>query len=65
LPGIAAILRVRDGTSFVIDGPFTETREQIAGHFPIDAKDRDERSAEKGTVPLEKQDLSASEEPLT
>ncbi len=35
----AAIVRVRDGKSFVTDGPFIETREQLAGYFLIDAKD--------------------------
>ena len=29
----AAIVRVRDGKSVVTDGPFIETREQIAGYF--------------------------------
>ena len=38
----AAIVRVRDGKSFVTDGPFIETREQIAGYFLIHAKDIDE-----------------------
>jgi hypothetical protein len=38
----AAIVRVRDGKSVVTDGPFIETREQIAGYFLIHAKDRDE-----------------------
>jgi len=35
----AAIVRVRDGKPFVTDGPFIETREQLAGYFLIDAKD--------------------------
>ena len=35
----AAIVRVRDGKSFVTDGPFIETREQLAGYFLIDATD--------------------------
>ena len=35
----AAIVRVRDGKPFVTDGPFIETREQVAGYFLIDAKD--------------------------
>jgi hypothetical protein len=38
----AAIVRVREGKPFVTDGPFVETREQIAGYFLIHAKDRDE-----------------------
>jgi hypothetical protein len=35
----AAIVRVRDGKSVVTDGPFIETREQIAGYFLIHARD--------------------------
>jgi hypothetical protein len=38
----AAIVRVRDGKPFVTDGPFIETREQIAGYFLIHAKDLDD-----------------------
>ena len=38
----AAIVRVRDGKKFVTDGPFVETREQIAGYFLIHAKDLDD-----------------------
>ena len=40
----AAIVRVRDGKPFVTDGPFIETREQLAGYFLIDAKDPTSRS---------------------
>lgn len=47
----AAIIRVRDGKSFVTDGPFIETREQIAGYFLIDAKDLDEAIAIAARVP--------------
>lgn len=36
------IVRVRDGKSTVTDGPFIETKEQLAGYFLIDAKDREE-----------------------
>jgi hypothetical protein len=38
----AAIVRVRDDKKFVTDGPFVETREQIAGYFLIQAKDLDD-----------------------
>ena len=38
----AVIVRVREGKSFVADGPFIETREQLAGYFLIDAKDLNE-----------------------
>jgi hypothetical protein len=47
----AAIVRVRDGKSFVTDGPFVETREQIAGYFLIDAKDLDEAIGIAARVP--------------
>lgn len=36
------IVRVREGKPLVTDGPFAETREQLAGYFLIDAKDLDE-----------------------
>ena len=38
----AVMVRVREGKPLVTDGPFIETREQIAGYFLIDAKDFDE-----------------------
>ena len=38
----AVIVRVREGKSLVTDGPFIETREQLAGYFLIDAKDLNE-----------------------
>lgn len=38
----AAVVRVRDGKSTVTDGPFAETKEQLAGYFLIDAKDLNE-----------------------
>lgn len=41
----AAIVRVREGKPIVTDGPFIETREQMAGYFLIEAKDRDEAVA--------------------
>lgn len=36
------IVRVRDGKSAMIDGPFIETKEQLAGYFLVDANDQDE-----------------------
>jgi hypothetical protein len=47
----ALIVRVRDGKQFVTDGPFAETREQLAGYFLINAKDRDEAIAIAARVP--------------
>ena len=36
------LVRVRDGKPMVTDGPFMETKEQLAGYFLVDAKDRGE-----------------------
>jgi hypothetical protein len=38
----AVMVRVREGKPLLTDGPFIETREQIAGYFLIDAKDLNE-----------------------
>jgi hypothetical protein len=40
--GDATTVRVRDGETLITDGPFTETREQIAGFDILDCKDLDE-----------------------
>lgn len=34
----AVMVRVREGTPLVTDGPFIETREQIAGYFLVNAR---------------------------
>lgn len=47
----AAIVRVRDGKPLVTDGPFIETREQIAGYFLINAKDLNEAISIAARVP--------------
>jgi hypothetical protein len=47
----AVIVRVRDGKQLVTDGPFIETREQVAGYFLIEAKDIDEAIAIANRVP--------------
>jgi hypothetical protein len=38
----ATSVRARDGKRLVTDGPFAETREQLAGFFLIEARDLDE-----------------------
>jgi len=38
----ATSVQVRDGRRLVTDGPFAETREQLAGYFLIEADDLDE-----------------------
>lgn len=38
----AVMVRVREDTPLVTDGPFIETREQIAGYFLVNARDLNE-----------------------
>jgi hypothetical protein len=47
----AVMVRVREGKPLVTDGPFIETREQIAGYFLIDAKGFDEAIGIASRVP--------------
>ena len=45
------IVRVQDGKAIVTDGPFLETKEQLAGYFLVDAKDRAEAISIAKRVP--------------
>ncbi len=47
----ATVVQVRDGKRSVTDGPFIETREQLAGYFLVDAKDLDEAIDIAGRIP--------------
>ncbi|MGH9748791.1 MAG: YciI family protein [Candidatus Polarisedimenticolia bacterium] len=47
----ATSVRVRDGKSLVTDGPFAETREQLAGYFLIEARDLDEAIGIAARIP--------------
>jgi hypothetical protein len=38
----ATTLRVQDGQVLATDGPFAETKEQLAGYYILDCKDLDE-----------------------
>ena len=38
----AATVRVRDGKVSIVDGPFAETKEQLAGFYLLDARDLNE-----------------------
>ena len=38
----ATTVRVREGKRIVIDGPFAETKEQLAGYYILDCRDLDE-----------------------
>jgi hypothetical protein len=44
-PASARTLRVREGKAHVVDGPFAETREYLAGFNLIEAADMDEAIA--------------------
>jgi hypothetical protein len=44
-------VRVRDGKRRVTDGPFAETREQLAGFLLVEAANLDDAIAIAGTLP--------------
>jgi hypothetical protein len=48
----ATTVRMRDGELLVTDGPFTESREWIAGYDIIDVADLDEAIALAGSHPM-------------
>ena len=48
---IATTVRVRNGKVGVLDGPFAETKEQLAGFYLIDAGDLDEAIRIAATIP--------------
>ena len=41
----ATTLRIRNAQKLIIDGPFAETKEQLAGYFVLQCKDLDEALA--------------------
>ena len=47
----ATTVRVRDGNASVTDGPFAETREQLAGFYMLEAKDLNEALALAAKIP--------------
>jgi hypothetical protein len=38
----ATTVRIQNGKPFITDGPFAETKEQLAGYYVLDCKDLDE-----------------------
>jgi hypothetical protein len=38
----ASTVRIKDGRPITLDGPFAETKEQLAGYYIIECKDLDE-----------------------
>ena len=47
----ATTVRVRDGKTLTTDGPFAETREQLAGYYMVEAKDLDTALAIAARIP--------------
>lgn len=47
----ATTVRVRNGQVSITDGPFAETKEQLAGFYLIDARDLDEAIALAARIP--------------
>jgi hypothetical protein len=47
----ATTIRVRDGKPLVTDGPFAETREQLAGYYLVRAENLDEAIAVASRIP--------------
>jgi hypothetical protein len=47
----ATTVRVRDGKTLTTDGPFAETREQLAGYYLVEAKDLDAALAIAARIP--------------
>lgn len=47
----AATVRVRDGSMTVTDGPFAETKEQLAGFYLVEARDLNEAIQLAGRIP--------------
>jgi hypothetical protein len=49
--GSATTIRIRDGKTVITDGPFAETKEQLAGLYLLNCKDLDEAIAMAARVP--------------
>jgi hypothetical protein len=47
----ATTVRVRDGKTLTTDGPFAETREQLAGYYLVEARDLDAALAMAVRIP--------------
>ena len=47
----ATTVRVRDGKVSITDGPFAETKEQLAGFYMIEASDLDEAMQIAAKIP--------------
>ena len=50
----ATTVRVRNGKTMTTDGPFAETREQLAGYYMVEAKDLDQAVTVAERIPSAK-----------
>jgi len=48
---MATTVKVQNGKTLVVDGPFAETKEQLGGYYIIDCKDLDEAIAWASKIP--------------
>ncbi len=48
----ATTIRMQDGKKVILDGPFAETKEQLAGYYILDCADLDEAIAWASKLPL-------------
>ena len=49
--GTATTVRVHNGAVLTTDGPFAETKEQLAGYYILDCKDLDEAISYAARIP--------------
>jgi len=47
----ATTVRVRNGKTYITDGPFAETKEQLAGFYLLDARDLNEALIMASKIP--------------
>lgn len=47
----ATSVKLREGKTLVVDGPFAETHEQLGGYYVLDCKDLDEAIAWAAKIP--------------
>jgi hypothetical protein len=47
----ATTIRLQDGKALVTDGPYAETKEQLAGYYILDCQDLDEALAWAAKIP--------------
>ncbi|HZU31124.1 MAG TPA: YciI family protein, partial [Candidatus Angelobacter sp.] len=47
----ATTVRLQNGTPIITDGPFAETKEQLAGYYILDCKDLDEAIGWAAKIP--------------